>query len=235
MKSLNTLLGLGLAAAALVAQAGPTVEVARVKLVLAEPGWKSTAVDLGNIKLDSSRSSTGQGMFGSLEGHARVLTLRGADEKPVAAMLVYATYGAARNLRLEGSCPASERAYVRDFTGGRRESPECVQLYGVFDGSHLVKESQTRLAAAWSQNPFEVPDKALLLVGNFANSTGAIIYVEALISPALQGLAGRKPEAAVPAGLPEEIAAWADAFGDAARKALRSFSGELAMPVFEFY
>ena len=62
------------------------VEVARVKLVLAEPNWESTVVDLGDAKLGSSRGNSDAGLFGALEGHAKLLTLRNADRRPVATM-----------------------------------------------------------------------------------------------------------------------------------------------------
>ena len=210
------------------------VEVARVKLVLAEPNWESTTVDLGDAKLDSARSNSNTGMCGALEGHAKVLVLRDADRKAVATMLVYATYGAARNLRMTGGCPADPRLYVRDFTNGRQESPECVLIDRV-DANAFVKDGRSRLGQAYAKAPFDVPAKALLLWGYFANSTGAIIQVETLIDPALKGLDGVKPGAAVPTWLSEPVAAWADAFGESARKALRSFSGELKVPPMEFF
>lgn len=235
MKLAILLLALCLGTAPTAARAGTTVEVARVKLVLAEDGWESLVVKLGDVKLDSARGSTSLGMFGGLEAHAKVLTLRDAERQPLAVMLVYATFGAARNLRLSGDCPPDGRLYVRDFTRGRIESPECVLIGGRLDGKRFVQQSGSRLAEAWRLAPFDVPDQAMLLHGNFANSTGAVIVVEALISPHLKGLDGAQPGAAVPEGLPEPIAAWADAFGEAARKALRSFSGELSMPPVDFY
>lgn len=230
MKLRSALVSLGLAALPLVSLAGPTVEVARVKLVFAEPGWESIGVDLGDAKLDSARSSSDQGMFGALEAHSKVLTLRDAEGQAVMTMLVYATYGAARNLRITGECPPIPQVYVRDFTKGRAESPECVTFGGAFDGPDFVTRSRSRLAQAYAKAPFDVPRHAGLLRGFFANSTGALIAVEALIAPGFKGLAGSRAGAALPDTVAEPIAAWADAFGESARKALRSFSGEFVVP-----
>jgi hypothetical protein len=216
------LLCLGMALGPLVAQAQTRVEVGRVKLMLAESGWKAQDVPAEDLGVD-------QGVSGMIRGKAKVVTLYDGGGEPVATMLVYATWGSNLSLRIQSRCPPNDELYVRDFTKGRNAAPECLKVGGPFDGALMASTALRRFMRAREAGQVDVPAEAYVLIGDFAAGNGAVIEIEALIDARVVGLEAQ-PAAAVPGPLAPGIAAWGDALGEAARSALRSMSGELRVP-----
>ncbi len=210
------------ALAPLMAQAQTKVEVGRVKLVLAESGWKELDVVSEDLGVD-------KGVSGMIRGKAKVVTLYDAGDEPVATMLVYATWGSNLSLRIESRCPSDDELYVRDFTKGRNAAPECLKVGGPFNGARMASTALRRFRQARETSQVDVPSAAYVLIGDFAAGNGAAIEIEALIDARVVGLEAQ-PVGAVPGLLAPGIAAWGDALGEAARSALRSMSGELRVP-----
>lgn len=204
------------------AAAESKVEVGRVKVVLAEDGWQATDVEADDIGVD-------KGISGVIRGKAKVLTLAGPDGKAIAAIHVYATWGSNLSLRIESHCEAGGGFYVNDFTKGRNAAPECLKMVRPMPSEALMKGRLARLGKANEVQKLNVPEMAYVLLGDFAMGNGAVIEFEGLLAPDFNGLPGGKPTGS-PGSVPDEVAAWGDALGEAARKALRSMSGELRMP-----
>jgi hypothetical protein len=221
-------------AAPLPAHAGSAAEIGRVKLVLAEDGWQAVGVKAASIGVATPGATVA--VEGSIAGQAKLLTLRSAEGVVQAVVLVYTTYGTGQSIIYSNNCPATMNGlYVHDLAKGRRQSPECIFLGGPFGTEAQIDAGGlSRMRAARKETKFDLPPAAYLVNAFFANSSGAVIQVEALLSPEFKGAQGSPLGGPLPKGLPPEIAAWGDALGLAVREALNSFSGELRMPPIAF-
>jgi hypothetical protein len=223
-------LGLGLAWAlgAGSSFAATTVEVGRVKLALNEDSWV-VSEELPYNKEVSSAS-------GTIQGKAKVLTLRNANSQVQAAMYVGATFGKSRVYTQGSKCGENPGLYVRDFNGPKVENFRCVFVGGPFETESLQKNVVQELQKA-SQTlgaPAVASKTAYFVIVHMTANGGVIIRAEGLFAPEFMGLPDGKPVAEVPGGLSPAVAAWADQLAESALDALTSFRGGLPVPKVEF-
>lgn len=215
--------------AATAAQAGSSIDVGRITLKLAEDGWQAREVPAEPVRL------SGGGGIESIPAVAKLLTLRGPDGKFAAALYVYTTRGTQIRMYSSGKCGSSPdpHVYVRALSGTRLESPECLSVSGLYDGSAIVPQMLYMKTVA-SDLGSDVPPAVYVLSAFLANSSGANIHVEGLLGAGFAGLDGVAPKAEAPSALNPAVVAWADAFGEAAQSAMRSISGSLEVPPLRF-
>jgi hypothetical protein len=208
------------------AAAQPPIEIARIKVLVAEDGWEVREGPPFNLVVD-------QGFSGSAQGQTKVMVLRDPDSKPLAVLLVGATWGRSGVIP-NGTCPRLASAYVRDFTNGRFDTPECLRFGGPFNSEVIIASSLPRMREAQKLMQIDLPPRAYSVLVYMTNRNGSVVAIEGLLAPSFVGVANRKPAEIVPPSIPSTLAAWADALGEAALASVRSMGGELAIPKIEF-
>jgi hypothetical protein len=221
-------LGLFLALGAGMSSAATSVEAGRVKLALAEDGWVASDDLPYNVELNSAA--------GTVQGKAKVLTLRGPNDQPLAVLYVGSTWGRSRVMTRGAKCGENPSVYMRDFNDAKLENYRCVYIGGPYPTAALQTSAVKGLQQA-SQTSGAAPmtsKTAYFVSMHMTAQGGVIIHAEGLFAPNFVGLPDGKPVAQVPANLSPALAAWADQFAESAVEALTSFRGGLPVPKVEF-
>jgi hypothetical protein len=208
------------------AAAQPPIEIARVKVLVAEDGWEVREGPPLNLLVD-------QGFSGAALGQAKVMVLRDPASQPLAVFVVGATWGRS-GVTPNGTCPPHATTYVRDFTNGRFDTPECLRFGGPFNSEIIIASGLPRLREARKVMQIDLPPRAYVVSVYMTNTNGAMVAMEGLLAPNFVGISSRKPVKPVPRSIPDPLAAWADALAEAALASVRSIGGELAMPKVDF-
>jgi hypothetical protein len=225
-KLLSLWVGASLALGAAAACAQTKIDVGRLTAVFQEPGWVGSADMAFNGELMSAQ--------GTLRGKGKVFSLAAADGKPLAVVYVGVTYGQVNVYTPRGTCFQDAEIYVRDLNESRLENYRCVYAGGPFESDKLLGGLLGRLKESYSSVAVPAPDEAFFALIHVSAKGGFVLHIEALIAPGFAGLPDAKPVGTVPAALRPGVAAWTDQFGEAAIKALTSFSGNLVVPPVTF-
>jgi len=228
MKAKPLLLGFcaSLALMAPNAWADKSIDVGRITAVFKEAGWAGSADMPYNIDILSA--------MGTVRGKGKVMSLAAPDGTPQALIYVGATYPQGNVYNRRGTCGTDARFYIRDLNESKLEDYRCLYAGGPYATADLMKNWVRYLNQAAATVNFAVPDQALFVRMRVTSRGGYLIEVEALLAPGFIGLPDAKAAAEVPALLPAGLAPWADQLGEAAVKALTSFSGNLVVPPVEF-
>jgi hypothetical protein len=220
------IVGAGLVLGATVARADSKIDVGRLTAVFKEAGWTGSADMPFNGELMSAQ--------GTLRGKGKVFSLAAADGQPLAVIYVGVTYGQINVYTPRGTCDRAPLFYVRDLNDSKLENYRCVYAGGPFNSDKLMAGMLGRLKESYSSVAVPAPDEAFFTVIHVTAKGGFVLHIEALMAPAFVGLADAKPVGDVPVALRPGIAAWTDQLGEAAIKALTSFSGNLVVPPVAF-
>ena len=223
---LSLCVGAALALGAAPAWSGKDIDAGRLTLKFQENNWVGSAEMPYRLELKSA-----QGTFG---GKAKVMSLADADGKPLAVIYVGVTYGKTNVYSPRESCFEEARFYVRDLNDSKLENYRCVYAGGPFESDGLMSGLLRYLKDSFDKVAVPAPDEAYFTMAHVTARGGYVLHFEALMAPGFVGLAGARPVAEPPAGLPPEVAAWADRLAENAIKALTSFSGNLVVPPVEF-
>ena len=223
---LSLCVGAGLALGASTAWAEKKIDVGRLTAVFQEAGWQGSADMTYNGELSSAQ--------GTLRGKGKVFSLAAADGQPLAVIYVGVTYGQVNVYSPRGTCNRDPQLYVRDLNESKLENYRCIYAGGPFGSDGLMAGFLGRLKESYATVSVPAPDEAYFTVVHVSAKGGFVIHIEALVAPGFVGLPDTKPVAELPAALRPGVAAWADQFGEAAVKALPSFSGNLVVPPVEF-
>jgi hypothetical protein len=225
-KLLSVCVGAMLALGGASAWAEKKIDVGRLTAVFQEAGWEGSA----DMPYDRELASAG----GTFRGKAKVFSLAGADGKPLAVIYVGVTYGKTNVYSPRGKCFEEAQFYVRDLNDSKLENYRCVYAGGPFESDGLMSGLLRNLKDSFDKVAVPAPDEAYFTMAHVTARGGYVLHFEALMARGFVGLAGGKPVAEPPAGLPPEVAAWADRLAENAIKALTSFSGNLVVPPVEF-
>jgi len=219
-------LALGLTTAVASAQAGKTVDVARLKVGLSDDSWQVSEEMPFRREVSSAQ--------GSFAGASKVMTLRDADGKALALLYVAATWGKPQVYNRYSACPANSRVYARDLNVNKNENIRCLYFGGPYDTASLLKGALPSLQDAATTMALAHTDTAFYMNLFLTAHGGVHIYVEGLFAPGFVGIANGTPVGEAPPSLKPGTAAWADAFAASALEALTSFSGALPVPALAF-
>jgi hypothetical protein len=215
-------IGAGLVLGAAAARADSKIDVGRLTAVFKEAGWTGSADMPFNGELMSAQ--------GTLRGKGKVFSLAAADGKPAAVIYVGVTYGQVNVYTPRGACFQDAQVYVRDLNESRLENYRCVYAGGPFESDKLMGSLLGRLKESYGSVSVPAPDEAFFALIHVSAKGGFVLHIEALMAPGFVGLPDAKPVGDLPANLRPGVAAWTDQFGEAAIKALTSFSGNLVIP-----
>jgi hypothetical protein len=218
--------GASLALGASSAWADKSIDVGRITAVFKEAGWTGSADMPYNIDILSA--------MGTVRGKGKVLSLAAPDGAPLAVMYVGATYPQGNVYNRRGNCGSDARFYIRDLNDSKLEDYRCLYAGGPYATADLMKNWVRYLNQAAATVKVAAPEQALFVRMRVTSHGGYLIEVEALLSPSFVGLTDATAAAEVPALLQAGLAPWADKLGEAAVKALTSFSGDLIVPRVEF-
>lgn len=205
------------------AHAGPpSIAIGRVKLHVQEESWVVHEGPRRDIPIKDVHVDV-------VPGEVKIVTLRGAEVGPVAAIDVFATWGSA-GVYSWSDCKPVDGMYVRNLANSRFAEAQCLRFGGPYDAEALIASGFGHFAEARKRVPIEVPPIAYAISVHMSTDDGSIIQISGFVDGTLVGLTDRKPAGAVPARMEPAHAAWADAVAEAALASIRSVSGKLVMP-----
>jgi hypothetical protein len=123
--------------------------------------------------------------------------------------------------------------YTNDYTGGSLSQLDCLRIYHIPQSSGLLNQVFKVEQAYAVSKGLNLPVRGTFLSNAVSMSTGTFLDVSLFADQDWTGIPATSNEG-IPATIKPEVVAWATAMAKAARGSVRSFSGKMAMPAFEF-
>ncbi len=205
------------------------IEVGRATISLNSDKWMPVK------ESDQSGNFTGR-ENGSFAIQEKSWILKDDANKVKAIMKIRSTPGGAGvNLRFTAGCKAAENAnvYVKDATGGSLSDIDCLRAFYVGNATEFINRAFKDEFTHIQTNKLTNPKAGVFMSNVVTMSSGTFLSVALLTDSDLAGLQVANAEV-VPANIKPEVIAWANEMAKASRSSVRSFSGKMNMPAFEF-
>jgi hypothetical protein len=206
-------------------------DVGRATVTLLGDNWQSVADE-------KQEGTVTGGEVRSFDIKQKTWVLTDGSKKVKAILRIRSTTGGAggnNSVVFQSGCKKIDNpdVYTNDYTGGSLRQLDCLKIYHIPQSGGVLNQVFKVEQAYAVKNGLSLPARGTYLSNAVSMATGTFLDVSLFADQDWMGLSANSTDG-IPSSIKPEVVAWAAEMAKAARGSVRSFSGKMALPAFEF-